>query len=185
MKVILITQVVLLGVIVCSHNQPEWKKSRQAEKDITEWVLNRTTTSYQPDNLEDGVVRLDLSLYRILDIDDNQGTIRLKLLLSMYYHLDGMNWTQEFQDMPSQELSLPSGTLWTPKFLFLGAINVKTFDFSQTINTDGFANALFSMYIVKNSCFFNMRRFPFDTQVSTLQTSVRGRGVLKIIDDII
>ena len=158
MKVILIIQIILLGVIVCARNQPEWKKSRQTEKEIMDWVLNRTTTSYQPENLKDGAVRLQIFLYQIVDINESQGTIRVKLFLVMHYHLDGLNWTKEFEDAPSQELWLPSGTLWTPKFFFLDAINVKNFDFGQHIANNGEATVLYSMYTVKNSCSFPSTR---------------------------
>ncbi len=158
--------ILILVTLFYTADQLEWNRSRQAEKDIFDWVLNRTTLSYQPLNLREKNVRLNIYLFQIPEIDESQGTIRLKLFLDMYYHLNGMNWTEQFPNSPTEGLWLPSGTLWMPKFVFLDAIEIRYFDLGQHMSVDGYALVMYSLVIIKNTCTFKMRHFPFDSQVT-------------------
>ena len=171
MNVILFTQLLLFLLLlqtVISGDHLEDENVRQDENDLLNWVRNRTTTSYQPPNLKDNSIRLLLSPYKILDIDETQGTLRLNVVMRMYYRLENMNWTKNFPDAPSHILRLPSASLWMPNLAFVDSINTETSDFGQHIMSDGLVSAMFSSVIVKNSCSFDLRRFPFDTPVSSL-----------------
>ncbi len=153
-----------LGII--GANQTDYGMNKQLENDIYDWILNRTTKLYVPPNIRfNKTVFFNADLYQILEVNEIQGFVTVKIFVNFAYYLDGMNWTQPFPESPTDSLYLPGGTLWIPDLVFINAIKVKVAKQEQYITSEGLVLALGTAMVVKCSCGFNMRHFPFDKQV--------------------
>ncbi len=167
-----------LATVASNDNHTDAGNNRKLQSDIFEWVQNRTTAFFMPPNIRyDATVFFSAGLYQILGVDEIQGHVEVKLFYTIEYFLSEIGWLDRFPDAPA-ELLVPGGTFWVPDLLFLNAIKLRSSWGGQSIRDSGAVTAVEDSIVLKYSCSFYMRFFPFDKQVGRqlhFLTSIRDK----------
>ena len=110
-------------------------------------------------------VFLFVDLYQILEVDERQAIVSLRLWISLSYYLPDLEWDPAKNGVTN--VMLPAGSVWTPDVVLYDTADVVYHIFDrQQIYPNGLVVAGGSIVNIKLSCNFNVRLFPFDAQVS-------------------
>ena len=140
----------------------DWSRTKQAEREVYEWVLNRTSVLYIPPNIRyNRTVFINVDLFQVMEVDERKGMVEVKLSLDLVYYLYGLDWTHVFPNCASTELVVPRGTVWRPDLVFSNSIDVMGSWHHQSVGSDGRVVAFQDSLTVQYSCSFKMRNFPF------------------------
>ncbi|XP_075254530.1 neuronal acetylcholine receptor subunit beta-3-like [Convolutriloba macropyga] len=117
-----------------------------------------------PQDLFNQTVQIYLELYKVLDIDEKQGLINLKLILIVTYGSNIAAWNPE-EHGGIGTLTLPEHIFWNPPLILRDAVERSYEAFTdQMVLHDGIIISKMSFFTVKLACNIDATNFPFDTQ---------------------
>lgn len=147
-----------LSLCICFYSQEE-------ENKFINSLVNKTSRYSKPPNLLNDTVEFSLDLFQIVDIDERQGIIKIRIYVLVDYIIPELAWNPEDTNGVDYVL-VPEGTVWTPDLLFYDAVKVDYDAFSsQGISNDGTVTARTSSMTFQIACPWNALYFPFDSQV--------------------
>ena len=87
--------------------------SLQEENVLSDFLKNRLTKNSPPGGMVNNTVYVYVDLYQIVDVDEKNGVLTLKLWLFTYYRLDESLWKpSEYKGV--NRLQFPMDTFWNP-----------------------------------------------------------------------
>ena len=140
-------------------------KNYSVEKSFVDCLLEKTT-KYTPDGqMLNNTVYIYIDLYQLLGIDEKEGIVTAKMWIYLMYNLEHLAWNPSMHEDVSSVI-LPAKTFWTPDVVFYDAAKVVYDGFEeQQVFYSGIVIAKSAGMTLRLTCVFNVKLFPFDTQV--------------------
>ena len=141
------------------------------EKNFVDSLLEQTTKYTPHSKMINNTVFLYTDLYQLIDVDEKGGFVVAKVWVYLTYYLDHLAWDPTQNKIYS--VQLPPDTVWTPDIVFYQTAKVE-YDLylDQQIQHFGMVISKSTIINIKLTCSFNVRLFPFDTQVRLYQSAI-------------
>ncbi|XP_075244296.1 neuronal acetylcholine receptor subunit beta-3-like isoform X2 [Convolutriloba macropyga] len=133
------------------------------EKRLIEKLKSSLPKYTPPADLLDNTVYIFMDLYQLLDVNEKDGLITVKLWLYYYYHSESARWNvSDFGGI--QSVLVPKNTFWTAD-IALDAVDVayQAFDRQAVYHGSGLVSCWSSFVTVQVSCSFDVTLFPYDS----------------------
>ena len=85
----------------------------EKEKELLESFQGNLTLYMAPEAMTNNTVFIFVDLYQILDVNEKEGLVSLKLWVFYYYHLEHIRWDPA-EYAGRNTFVLPKGTFWAP-----------------------------------------------------------------------
>ena len=136
----------------------------QQEQAFVDAILDLTTKNTYSSQMYNDSIYVEIDLYQLLDIDEKESVVSVKIWLGIYYYLPQLQWDPTSNG--PYMVAFATKTVWSPDLIPID-VTKSNLDANndQFILYDGTVIATATGLNVEFACPLKMRQFPFDTQV--------------------
>jgi hypothetical protein len=175
----MITLMLLVGYLLSSCDC-----GALAEQTLITSLLSGYNKNIRPD--DNVSVGITASLQQIVSIDEKQQIMTSSSFISQEWRDDRLSWTPDSTNNFPKVVMLPIKTLWIPDTMVLNSADAIGYlpvsDYSlASVRSDGQVYMMLPALSVKTRCNLNVRQFPFDRQLCTINLTSWSQGANRIL----
>ncbi|CAF4090954.1 unnamed protein product [Rotaria magnacalcarata] len=157
--------------------------AQQAEQTLITSLLSSYNNKIRPDTQVS--VDITASIQQIVAIDEKQQIMTSTLFISQTWYDNRLSWTPSSNNNITVVM-LPVSSLWIPDTMIVnsadtsGYLTVNTYSLAS-VNYSGQVYMILPALSVKTRCSFNVKNFPFDKQMCSINLTSWGQGINRIL----
>ncbi|CAF3327488.1 unnamed protein product [Rotaria sp. Silwood2] len=157
--------------------------SQLAEASIITTLLKGYNKNVRPANQVS--VYITASLQQIVSIDEKQQIMTSSSFITQFWQDNRLSWTPNSSNYTIEVVMLPVKSIWTPDTFIInsadasGYLTVSDYSFASVYYT-GDVCLMLPALTVRTRCNFNVRKFPFDKQMCSINLTSWSHGANKI-----
>lgn len=160
--------------------------SQLAEQTLITALLS--SSSYNKNIRPDGQVVVDITakIQHIVSVDEKQQILTSSSFISQTWIDQRLSWTPNATNDFTQVIQLPVKSLWIPDTMILNSVDNNPYlpinDYSYaSVDYSGQVYMIVPALMIKTRCSMNIRKFPFDKQICSINLTSWSQGSTRII----